>query len=124
MDNGKLNYVLRIESMFIFVAAISLYYTQDYKWKTFAIFLLAPDLSMIGYLINKKIGAIIYNLGHTYATPALLLLYSYTCNQDLLYPYIIIWTTHIAMDRMIGFGLKSFKGFRYTHLGFVGKEKN
>ena len=35
----------------------------------FALFLL-PDLSMIGYLLGPRVGAVTYNVGHLYAWPA------------------------------------------------------
>lgn len=35
--------------------------------------LLAPDLAMLGYLWNARIGAALYNLAHTEAGPVLLL---------------------------------------------------
>lgn len=30
---------------------------------------------------------------------------------------------HSAMDRLFGYGLKYNKGFKYTHLGEIGREK-
>lgn len=33
----------------------------------------------------------------------------------------IILFSHSAMDRIFGYGLKYEKGFKYTHLGEVGK---
>ncbi|MEO6611453.1 MAG: DUF4260 family protein [Chitinophagaceae bacterium] len=29
---------------------------------------------------------------------------------------------HSSMDRMFGYGLKTNEGFKYTHLGMIGKE--
>ena len=33
---------------------------------------LVPDLSMLGYLVGRQMGAVSYNLFHTYALPGLL----------------------------------------------------
>ena len=33
----------------------------------------------------------------------------------------LIWIAHIAFDRMLGLGLKYPEGFRFTHLGPVGR---
>jgi hypothetical protein len=33
----------------------------------------------------------------------------------------VVLFAHIAMDRALGYGLKYEKGFRYTHLGKIGK---
>jgi len=29
---------------------------------------------------------------------------------------------HSSMDRMFGYGLKTEEGFKYTHLGMIGKK--
>lgn len=39
----------------------------------FALTFLTPDLFMLGYLINKEIGAALYNLVHTVTAPATVL---------------------------------------------------
>lgn len=40
----------------------------------------------------------------------------YLHSEPLLFAGIILFS-HASMDRMLGFGLKYEKGFRYTHLG-------
>jgi hypothetical protein len=35
----------------------------------------------------------------------------------------VILFGHSSMDRMMRYGLKYFTGFRFTHLGKIGKEK-
>jgi hypothetical protein len=35
----------------------------------FLVLLFTPDISMIGYLKDKKLGAIFYNLGHNLILP-------------------------------------------------------
>jgi hypothetical protein len=32
----------------------------------------------------------------------------------------MIWMAHIGLDRALGYGLKYFAGFTYTHLGRIG----
>ena len=34
----------------------------------------------------------------------------------------IILFGHSSMDRIFGYGLKQFLGFKYTHLGLIGKK--
>jgi hypothetical protein len=36
--------------------------------------------------------------------------------RPTLLPYALIWTAHIAMDRLLGFGLKYPTRFQDTHL--------
>lgn len=32
-----------------------------------------------------------------------------------------IWLGHIGFDRLLGYGLKHAHGFRFTHLGLIGR---
>ena len=85
-------------------------------WALFAILILAPDLSMIGYLGGAKIGASVYNLVHTLVGPLLLMGFAVLTAHIVFLPYGLIWTAHIGMDRMLGFGLKYPTNFKDTHL--------
>jgi hypothetical protein len=33
----------------------------------------------------------------------------------------LIWLAHIGLDRALGYGLKYAAGFRFTHLGEIGR---
>jgi hypothetical protein len=65
--------LLRIEGSLLFAVSIVCYHETHASWILFAVLLLAPDLSMAGYLANAKIGATIYNAVHTLTRPLLLL---------------------------------------------------
>ena len=80
----------------------------------FLIFLLAPDIFMLGYLYNNKIGSYIYNIGHSYIIPILITLLYLAMEVDLLLGIALIWLAHISMDRTIGYGLKYTVGFDKT----------
>ncbi|PGK51537.1 hypothetical protein CN918_27485 [Priestia megaterium] len=108
--------MVHIESLVIFLGMICLYYHFELNWWVFLIFLLAPDLAMFGYTINKKTGAIIYNLFHTYSLSLLLLGYALITQSHLFLTIGLIWTAHIAMDRIVGYGLKYVSDFKDTHL--------
>jgi hypothetical protein len=86
----------------------------------FILLLLAPDISMIGYLKDKKFGSFTYNLVHNYALAVVLMVGAYILKNDLLLKFGIILTAHISMDRALGFGLKLSSGFKDTHLGKMG----
>ncbi|MEO1657675.1 MAG: DUF4260 domain-containing protein [Pseudomonadota bacterium] len=114
---------LRLENAAGLAAFCCIYGLSGYNWWVFAALLLVPDLSMLGYLLGRRVGAVAYNLGHSYAGPALI-----TCGAAIHWgeaalPYALIWAAHISLDRMLGYGLKSFDGFRFTHLGTVGRAK-
>ena len=62
----KPGWLLDLEGASIFVLAVLLYRAGHFSWGLFALLFLAPDLFMLGYLIDAKWGAAFYNLVHTY----------------------------------------------------------
>ncbi|HEY0602740.1 MAG TPA: DUF4260 domain-containing protein [Herpetosiphonaceae bacterium] len=108
--------LLRIEGLSVLIAAGILYGYQSYSWLIFALLLLAPDLSMLGYLFGQNAGGISYNLFHTYALPLSLALISFVIAAPLGIQLALIWLAHIGMDRAVGYGLKYATGFKDTHL--------
>ena len=115
--------ILRIEGLAVCVASILVYASQGFGWKLFLICILLPDITLLGYLINPRIGAWSYNTGHSYILPVLLLGTTYWLNDSMLVALGLIWLAHIGIDRALGYGLKSTQGFSYTHLGRIGKYK-
>ena len=112
----------RIESLFIFAVAVIAYAHFNLSWWTFTLLFLVPDITMLGYLRNARIGAVVYNIGHSYFIPVgLLALYWFVSgmNVTMLWalPVGLIWAAHIAFDRVLGFGLKHTSGFKDTDLG-------
>ncbi len=107
--------LLHAEGLAVFIAAIALYAQQSGQWVAFALLLLTPDLSMIGYLVNTRVGAITYNLVHTYTLPILLALMSLSAGWSLGLSLALIWLAHIGMDRTFGYGLKYPSSFKETH---------
>jgi hypothetical protein len=96
------------------------------SWVWFAVLFLAPDLSLLGYLLGPKAGAWLYNLGHTYALalPVLsggLAIVLTGHHRVVLLGVGLIWCAHIGFDRLLGYGLKSPEGFKVTHLGRIGR---
>ena len=111
--------LLRIEGLTVLLGAIALYANRGGSVVMFLVLLLAPDLAMVGYRVNTRVGAIVYNTVHTYALPAALMAVSLVAGQPLLGDVALIWVAHIGMDRMLGFGLKYPTNFKDTHLGRV-----
>lgn len=116
--------ILRSEGLVFFVAAVWAYATVGASWVMFALLLLVPDVFMAGYARDSRVGALVYNIGHTYVVPFVLLCAFLALREPILLPVAIIWTAHIAMDRMLGFGLKLDTGFKDTHLGRIGKQSH
>ncbi len=113
--------ILKLEATAFFIAMVWAYYLIGASWWLFFVLLLVPDLFMVGYIKSSKIGAFIYNLGHTYIIPIALLGMYVFFNVVVLLPISVIWMAHISMDRMFGFGLKLDTGFKHTHLGTIDK---
>jgi hypothetical protein len=110
------NLFLRLEGAAIFIGAIFAYIQQGASGLLFIVLLLAPDLGMLGYLINPKIGATIYNTAHLIAFPLTLMLIGVATTTPLAFHIGLIWIAHIGMDRLAGYGFKYASAFKDTHL--------
>jgi hypothetical protein len=112
-------WILHAEGAVAFAATLFFYARGHYPWWIFAVLFLAPDLFMLGYLINVRIGATFYNLVHTEIGPIALFLLAGILTAPHLLPYGLIWLAHLGFDRMLGFGLKYPTQFKDTHLQHV-----
>ena len=113
--------LLRTEGGVVLAATTFLYAGTGLSWIAFAALLLVPDVAMLGYLRDTRLGAVTYNLAHTYAWPALLALVAAVIGSRIAYATALIWLAHIGMDRLLGFGLKYPTSFHHTHLGTIGR---
>jgi hypothetical protein len=113
---GAPKIILQVEATGVLAAAVIAYAWNGGGWLMFALLFLAPDISMLGYLGGRRLGAGFYNLAHTYALPAALAAYGLYQAQPLALDIALIWIAHIGFDRLLGFGLKYQTAFRHTHL--------
>ena len=111
--------LLRVEGGVLLATGALFYWVNGGSWILFALLILAPDISMLGYLFGPKVGAVTYNLAHTYALPASLAVFGVLAGSPLAVSVALIWFAHIGMDRMVGYGLKYTSGFKDTHLDRV-----
>jgi hypothetical protein len=111
-------WLLHAEGAAVFLACLVIYGMRGYKWWLFVALFLAPDLSLLGYLGNVKLGTRLYNLVHTEALPVVLALATVFYRPNLL-AVLLIWLAHIGVDRLLGFGLKYPTRFNDTHLARV-----
>jgi hypothetical protein len=86
----------------------------------FAVLLLVPDVSMIGYLRGPHVGAITYNLLHNWVVGGGLMLAGLAIGSPLLGQVGAILVAHTGIDRLLGYGLKYPTSFKDTHLGRLG----
>jgi Domain of unknown function (DUF4260) len=113
--------LLQLEEIAQFALGIYLFTKLNFAWWWFPALILLPDLSMIGYLINPKIGAWLYNFVHHKLFGVLILIYGYSIDNQAVTLIGIILFAHSAMDRIFGYGLKYEDSFFNTHLGKIGK---
>ncbi|MCH4168526.1 MAG: DUF4260 domain-containing protein [Streptococcaceae bacterium] len=108
---------LKIENICLLLLILLVYFKiYQFSWLILIIFLFVPDLSMIGYLINPKYGALIYNLIHNLSLSALLFAIGLLSNQQIFIMIGLILFAHIFLDRALGYGLKYPDSFKHTHL--------
>jgi Domain of unknown function (DUF4260) len=113
---------LRTEGAVLLAVAAFLYWWADGGLVVFLVLFLVPDLALLGYLGGRRMGAMVYNMFHTYFGPGILLILGLVIDRGSLVYWALIWFAHIGMDRMFGFGLKHTTGFRDTHLGRIGRD--
>jgi hypothetical protein len=110
----------RLEGAAIFVAATAVYFSSHLNWVLYIVLLFAFDIFMLGYVVNPRVGAVVYNLGHSMILPALLVLVYLATGNGVILGLTCLWFAHIGIDRAAGYGLKLSSGFHDTHLGRVG----
>ena len=120
MVTSGVRWWLRLEGLAVLLESASLYGLLGGSWWLLAAFFFLPDLSMLGYLVDRRLGSFLYNAAHSYVGPILLGAYSLGRWEAGLMA-ALIWAGHIGFDRMLGYGLKYPTAFGDTHLGRIGK---
>jgi hypothetical protein len=114
--------LIRVEEALMLVLAVYLSTNLPYAWWWYWALFLAPDLGMIGYLVNTRVGAFTYNVLHHKGVAVILFLAGiYFSNEALQFTGLLLFG-HSSFDRMLGYGLKYPDSFHNTHLGLIGKQ--
>jgi hypothetical protein len=108
--------LLHLEGLVVAVGALVLYFDAGYGWLLLVVLILAPDLSMLGYLGGPRLGSLTYDLVHTYTGPVVLGVAGILGGYAIALQVALIWLAHIGVDRLLGYGLKYPTGFKDTHL--------
>ncbi len=87
---------LRLDGLVLFLGSAYLCKTIGLSWWLFAALLLVPDIFMVGYLANRTLGAYLYNVGHSYLAPALLLWVGHLQSSQQAIAVAVIWFAHIG----------------------------
>lgn len=118
---GGVRRLLRLEGLALMLVSLWAYQRSGASWSEFAMLFLLPDLALLAYAFNPRIAAVCYNLTHASLGAWALLMAGVMLEQATFLSWGLIWLAHIGFDRALGYGLKYSVGFRYTHLGKVGK---
>ena len=113
----------RLESGVLLVLSLVIYWKLAGPWLWYILLILAPDLFMLGYLGGTRLGAAVYNLGHTWLLPGVLAAVGIIGGASFAVDVAVIWIGHIGGDRLLGYGLKLPTGFQETHLGRIGRSR-
>lgn len=112
--------ILRLENAALMGLGLAAFSQLDLSWWWFVGLILAPDVSMVGYLVGPRAGAFSYNLVHHLAVAVLVGGLGWALGSLVLQVAGVILFTHASMDRALGYGLKYPDDFRHTHLGWIG----
>jgi hypothetical protein len=114
---------IALEEGVMFGVSIFLFNQLSFAWWWYLVLILTPDLSMLGYLVNTRTGALVYNFFHHKGVAIVVYVTGFYLNNEVLQLIGLILFGHSSMDRMLGYGLKYPDNFQNTHLGLIGKER-
>jgi len=111
--------ILKLEGLAVFLASLYFFNEISGNWILFVLLIIVPDISMIGYIKDKKLGSITYNLVHNYILALVIIFYGILANNDLVTSFGLILSAHIGADRLVNYGLKYPSDFKDTHINKV-----
>ena len=114
--------ILKLEEAALFGLSIYALSLLHVDWWCWLLLLFGPDISMMGYAAGNRAGAVTYNLFHHKGLAVALYVTGLLMPDASLQIIGIILFGHSSMDRFFGYGLKTEGGFKYTHLGIIGKK--
>lgn len=118
---GTPRLLLRLEGAAVLAVALAAYLQSGGSWSWLALLFLLPDITLLGYFAGPRVGAALYNVGHSYLGPLGLIVASGLGGPSELMLGALIWASHIGFDRMMGYGLKHGSAFAHTHLGRISQ---
>ena len=114
--------IIQLEEFAMLALSVYAFMFLDAAGWWYALLLLGPDISMLGYAAGNKAGAVSYNLFHHKGIAIGVFITGVLLKNEILQLAGITLFGHSSMDRMLGYGLKLNEGFKYTHLGMIGKK--
>lgn len=108
---------LKLEYLALLFLSIYLFSLLGYSWWLYPLLFFLPDIGMMGYLVNTKIGAFTYNILHHQGVAVGLYLVGIFFTNPLLMLAGVVMLGHANFDRFVDYGLKYSDSFHHTHLG-------
>src|SRR2546425_12596795 len=88
--------LLRVEGAAGFAVALYLYRYIGAGWGCFLLLFLWPDIFMLGYLANVRLGTALYNLVHIVAFPVLLAVGSFAPCPARIFTSVRFLLAHVS----------------------------
>lgn len=114
-----MKYTIKLEEVAMSLLAIYFlsFHSLGLSWWVWALLFFAPDISMLGYLINTRVGAFSYNIFHHKGLALVIAVLGMYFKLEHLIAVGILLFAHASFDRIWGYGLKYSDNFKNTHLG-------
>lgn len=114
--------ILKLEEVALLGLTLYGLYVQEVNWWWYLLLLFGPDISMLGYLAGNRAGAVSYNIFHHKGLAVFVFMTGLIMTEPVTQLIGLVLFGHSSFDRIFGYGLKTREGFKYTHLGIIGKK--
>ena len=119
INEPSMKNLIKLEELGLFALSIFFLYklNLNISWWLYIILFFSPDIGILGYAINNKLGAFTYNLFHHKAIACLLIGLGIFLFNDILLFAGLLMLAHSSFDRILGYGLKYSDHFKHTSIG-------
>ncbi|MEL7216412.1 MAG: DUF4260 family protein, partial [Pseudomonadota bacterium] len=84
----------RWEAAALAAAAVLVFAHLGASWGLFALLVLLPDIALVGYIAGPRVGALCYNLLHTYLLPVAIGAVGFALDFQPLMVLGTVWVAH------------------------------
>ena len=109
--------LIKSEELLAFVSTLIAFHYLPFPGWYFPLLLFVPDVSIIGYLVSPRVGAVTYNVAHHKGLALIIGGLGIAVSIPWMQLVGLIMFAHSSFDRLLGFGLKHLDSFKHTHLG-------
>jgi hypothetical protein len=95
--------LIKLEEVGLVALSFYLFLALDYAWWWFPLLFFTPDISLVGFIVNKTTGAMTYNFIHHKALSIGLYLVGSFIHVPALQLAGLVMFGHSSFDRVLGF---------------------